>query len=508
MIRPIGTQTYRASLFGILTLVSLAGGCAPSQFSPAIAFYAEQSAVTDAASRHTSTSPYYRFNSAILSDLDDALKLREIAAQRTLAATVLRDANALALTSTTNEIERMPPRLRKTLANPAKLEPSVSRLKQHYAQLASEALKNDLRDVEELSSSELTNKLWGMRLGVQLLTDDRGRAGRQILYSWAVVATAVGMVQEEASLPEKNREKTKKVFRRVAVWRPSTSGDDSLLARYAPVFAVEWPEKRSYDVDDDRIGAVKLSGNRQRIEVRIDPSEPTVYSYNTTAKIDGQRLRQLNYVWWFPERPEMVQDDPAAGHIDGAMLRITLDGSGNPIIVESSLNCGCGHVVFVSNSLESSAREAFGSPLPGKRFSVEKNVFVKKNVFVIGTFDESGSEVRPIILSAAGYHEVCQVRFNATESLRALSIAEDDSYRLAEYNTLDRLPFGDGIASMFGPDGLVHYAGRPEGYLFAPSGILSAGQPRKRGTQRIRWDDYLHDDPCLLEKTLRIPPLN
>jgi hypothetical protein len=103
---------------------------------------------------------------------------------------------------------------------------------------------------------------------------------------------------------------------------------------------------------------------------------------------------------------------------------------------------------------------------------------------------------------------VCQIKFNAEESIQSMGIAEDRSYRIQDYNTLDRLPLREGIASMFGPDGLVHYAGRPEGFLLVPSGILSAGQPRKRGTQRIRWDDYLHDDPHLLEDTLRIPPLD
>jgi hypothetical protein len=125
-------------------------------------------------------------------------------------------------------------------------------------------------------------------------------------------------------------------------------------------------------------------------------------------------------------------------------------------------------------------------------------------VVVIDTFDASSGGARPLVLVAAGYHEVCQVRFD-TPSAESREIAEEAMYRILDYSTLDRLPFGDGIASMFGADGLVHNAGRREGFLLAPSGILSAGQPRKRGTQRIRWDDYLHDDPHLLEKTLRIP---
>ena len=84
-------------------------------------------------------------------------------------------------------------------------------------------------------------------------------------------------------------------------------------------------------------------------------------------------------------------------------------------------------------------------------------------------------------------------------------IAASRSYRLEPYETLTRLPLGNGIASMFGSDGLVHNAGRREGWLFAPTGMLSAGQPRQLGTMKIRMDAYDFDDPRLLERNLRLP---
>jgi hypothetical protein len=58
---------------------------------------------------------------------------------------------------------------------------------------------------------------------------------------------------------------------------------------------------------------------------------------------------------------------------------------------------------------------------------------------------------------------------------------------------------------MFGSDGLVHNAGRKEGLLLAPTGMLSAGQPRQLGTMKIRMDAYDQDDPRLLEEGLRLP---
>jgi hypothetical protein len=76
---------------------------------------------------------------------------------------------------------------------------------------------------------------------------------------------------------------------------------------------------------------------------------------------------------------------------------------------------------------------------------------------------------------------------------------------LEPYDTLTKLPLGDGVASMFGSGGLVHDAGHRAGWLLAPTGMLSAGQPRQLGTMKIRMDAYDYDDPRLLERNLRFP---
>ncbi len=498
----------RASSLGCLTIVLLSGGCAPTRFDEAIAYYAEKTAVTDAAARHTTASPYYRFNAALLSDLDDALEPVDEPARREKVIAVLRGANALARASNANEIERMPADARKALAAIAGISADTAVLQEHFAELASAALESDLGDVDRLPASELRKKLRAIRKGIEDLPDDRGRAGRRAMLFWGIVPVAMGIEKEESLLAEKCLYKVKKTFDRIAIWRPNQTDGDTLIARYAPIIGVEWPANRRYDANSDRIGAVKLSANRDRIEVHIDPAEPAVYAHTSQAKVNGRVYQQLNYVWWFPERPAMTVRDLGAGHIDGSMIRITLDSDGQPIFVESSLNCGCAHEVFVSGGVESAARNAFGAPLDGKRFAVEKSVSGKHDVVVIDTFDVGPNASHPLVLSSAGYHDVYQIKFNASETIDSTEIAEEASYRVLDYATLDRLPLGAGVASMFGPDGLVHNAGRPEGYLLAPSGMLSAAQPRKRGTQRIRWDDHLHDDPHLLEKTLRVPALD
>ncbi len=539
--------TLRETLLGLLTVFWFAGGCTTTQFGQAITHYADKTAVTDAAARHTMASPYYRFNSTLLSDLDDAIACVDMQVKRNMAMAVLRRANALSQSSSANEIERMPESVRKklrrfgkshgdidlslksqtcicaALREPIEKHPTkngmvlvanddtstdIVVLQRQFSKLARAALKSDLRDVNRLPPMELQRKLQDIRKGIEDLPDDRGRSKRKVLYAWASPLTARGIAREEAKLSEKCRAKMEKKFDRVAMWRPTKNAKNTLINKYAPIISMEWPKKRTYNIDDDKIGAVSLSMHDGHIEVLIDSTKPTVYTYTSVAKINGRRFRQLNYVWWFSERPEMKKDDPVAGHIDGTMVRITLDANDHPMFIESTKNCGCSHEVFVSRAIESAARKTFGAPLPGKHFAVEKSLPDKHDIVVTDTFDTEKNYGHPLVLSAAGYHEVYQVKLNASEAMNHLDIVEDKSYGILDYSNLDRLPLGDGIASMFGADGLVHHAGRPEGFLLAPSGILSAGQPRKRGTQRVRWDDFLHDDPHLLEKTLRIPPLD
>ncbi|MFQ5489676.1 MAG: hypothetical protein ACE5GE_03040 [Phycisphaerae bacterium] len=486
-------------------LLYLLSGCAPATFDRAVAYYAQKYAVTDAAARRTSASHYYRFNAATLGDLDEALAQSDEAALRRLTGHVFRRANLQAKASTANEIERLPQSGRDALAVRAEVDVDSAALTRRFNLLADEALQRDLDEINRIPQAKLRSKLKAIRAGVEPLPDDRGRVGRQSLLFWGAIPAWAGVAREESKLPAKRAAKTKKTFDRVALWRPPAHDLMSSIVRFAPLIAVEWPQKRAYDRDDDRIGAVRLSGTWGQIEVGIEPSDPVVYTFASQAKINDRTYLQVNYVWWFPERPPMIEDDPAAGPIDGGTLRITLDAQDQPAIVESSLNCGCAHEVFVSKELEAAARREFGPPLEGKQFSVERHIPGKHDVIVIDTFTPASVASQPLVLLAAGYHEVDQVKFIDSGRLDSMQIVEDLMYGIRDYDALDRLKLGDGIGSMFGPDGLVHNAGRREGYLLAPTGILSAGQPRKRGTQRIRWDDFLLDDPHLLEKTLRIP---
>ena len=229
-----------------------------------------------------------------------------------------------------------------------------------------------------------------------------------------------------------------------------------------------------------------------------------IYWAHTKAKVGNRKYDQLVYVAWYPSRPALSADDPEAGRIDGVVVRITLDRHKRPAIYEFVRSCGCYHTLWVSEFVEAAARKQFGPPAKDKRFAVQRPVAGKELFFPDLIGDDGAHPRRPVAFVSAGHHLLMGVK-PIEDGVISGEIADRHTYRLEPYDTLTKLPLGDGVASMFGSDGLVHDAGRGEGWLLAPTGMLSAGQPRQLGTMKIRMDAYDYDDPRLLERNLRFP---
>jgi hypothetical protein len=488
----------------VIAAAAVLGGCAPHEFDRAIGYYSEREHVRDAAARRTRAAWFLRFDTELIHELDLAIAEPDEDAARALAEKTLRRANILAIKSTTAEIERLSDTARQELAALAKSSVEVDSLASEVRGRAEADLEAELAVGHLMSGQQWRARIKEIRAGVEPLPDDRDRAARRVLLLGLSPLVAAGIEQKEREIQASVRTRRAPRVERGAIWTPAFSREDD-ATKWAPLIAVDWPRGRDYPEDLDRIGAISLSGTREKITVSVVPKQPTVYTYVSTANIHGKSYGQLNYVWWFSDRPAISPDDAAAGHIDGGTLRLTLDRTNRPAIAEIILNCGCGHELYVAEDIENAAAREFGPPLEGAEYSIELRSNGKRPILVAGTFDRSSDPSRPLVVLQAGTHEPLGLVFSVNPTSVTDDIAETHEFELRGYDTLDRLPLGDGVASMFGSDGLVHFAGRREGFLLAPSGILSAGQPRKRGTQRIRWDEYLFDDPTLLASTLRLP---
>ncbi len=280
---------------------------------------------------------------------------------------------------------------------------------------------------------------------------------------------------------------------------PAQLGDDALLARFAPVIAVERKDTVRYDPDADRFGEVQMSGSDlAHAQPRIDVEHPAVYTYVQHATIDGVALKQLVYTFWFPERPRLNGGfDPEVGATQGAIIRVTLNAANMPVIYENVSSCGCYYKVFPAADLERLATQQYGAPLKRKHFVLENDVPRKIDVNLPNLVD-TGSRV--IASYTGGAHDVASIAPYAGAGERA-----HRTYRLLPYEALENLPFNGGTISMFDEEGLVRSADRLEATLLAASGMYHAGTPRQRGTLMIYFDQADFDDPTLLPRYLRLP---
>jgi hypothetical protein len=276
--------------------------------------------------------------------------------------------------------------------------------------------------------------------------------------------------------------------------------DWSVLKAYAPVIIQEHPETVTYDRTVDHFGRVTAPDAQT---VAIDTSNPTVYAYSRHLRIQDQPRTQLIYTYWYPEHPALKPNDPEAGLIEGITMRITLNEQRKPIAFETLYNCGCYHRLYPTCQLEQRSVWEYETPETGKRFVVERRVPGKIDAIVPKLVDTQTGD-QPVIRAHAGWHGIANVATD--EADHEGEVIGDNRYTLRPYNELERLKTPSGqTVSMFYENGLVKGAQRLEGVFFTPLGLLSAGQPRQRGTQMIHWDHYDFDDPKLLETLLRLP---
>ncbi len=280
---------------------------------------------------------------------------------------------------------------------------------------------------------------------------------------------------------------------------PDTLGDEALLARYAPVIAVEHKNAVSYDPNADRFGEVQMTGaDPPHAQPKIDVEHPTVYTYAQQARIDGVAVKQLVYTFWFPERPKLNgRFDPEVGSTQGAIIRVTLNAANEPVIYENVSSCGCYYKVFPAAGLEQRAAEQYGAPLKRKHFALENDVPRKIDVNMPNLVAGGG---RAMASYTAGAHDVATIA-----PFEGAGERPHRSYRMLPYAALENLPFHGGTISMFDENGLVRSADRLEATLLAASGMYHAGTPRQRGTLMIYFDQADFDDPALLTRYLRLP---
>jgi len=250
--------------------------------------------------------------------------------------------------------------------------------------------------------------------------------------------------------------------------RPSASEARELALRYAPVIIQD--EAAPYD----RVGRIVWKGD----ELTFDGERPAVYYYLSHARVKGEPVLQVNYVFWYPARAGGRAPAIEHGLLDGLTLRLSFETGGRLFMIDLMNNCGCYHVF-----------------IPAKDRVVRTiRRYYENDPFAPQGLPEIAAGQSPAVRVLSGWHQVQRI-------LALAPPREAIPYELIPYEQLESLDRAEGRReSIFDVEGIAKGSERVERFIFFPTGIPSIGSMRQRGHHAITLSERtLFDEPGLFE---------
>ena len=225
----------------------------------------------------------------------------------------------------------------------------------------------------------------------------------------------------------------------------------------------------------DRFGEVEWQKGR----VAINPQQASVYYYVTYSFINQIPVVQINYAFWYSERSGKKSPGYEKGPLDGITVRVSLNPTGRPVMVDIMNNCGCYH---------------FYAPRKGM-VTIKKPSSDALYPFVATWLADRFPQRRLTLRVNSGWHQV--------EHLYAGEAPPGSAtYRLVPYDLLESLPHSDGQAeSVFDSEGIMKNSWRVEPFLLFSMGIPHIGYMRQRGHHAIHIVGRAHfTDPNIFDR--------
>lgn len=199
----------------------------------------------------------------------------------------------------------------------------------------------------------------------------------------------------------------------------------------APLIIQQVDASRPDAAQGEKFGALRASSDGL---LSVDTSNPTIYSSESKAMLNGALFDQLSYLWFYPGSGAEVGEERLAAQ----GVRLTLDSQGLPVIMEVLSQDAGMTAIYVNESLEARALEAHGPPLPGRRFSIESAVADYPNLVVANVIADGPMPMGPFVYQRSGSRAVTALICRCMPSQFDRSIL-DAEYELLPLETLREL---------------------------------------------------------------------
>lgn len=226
----------------------------------------------------------------------------------------------------------------------------------------------------------------------------------------------------------------------------------------------------------DRIGAIRWQDGTPA----VTPEVPVAYYYLSHGRFDDRPILQVNYVFWYSHRAGANSPWIERGQLDGLTVRISLDPSGRPAMLDIMNNCGCYHFFVPDHA----------------RIRRIKRPLMGLDPLVPAWLPQTFPEQRLQLMVTSGWHQVLRIS-------AANAAPPAVSYALRPYEELEMLPDESGKRrSIFNQDGIAHGTARIEQAIFFSMGVPAVGSMRQRSHHAIQLVGRAHfDDPLLFDTT-------
>jgi len=169
----------------------------------------------------------------------------------------------------------------------------------------------------------------------------------------------------------------------------------------------------------DRFGFVTADSSGR---LHIDAARPVVYYSQSYVDLGGSVYQQISYLWCYDTGNIECFGKNMGIAVQG--IRMTMDGAGFPEIIEVLDDMSNHRIIYVSTSLEETAVNEFGKPLPGRKYSIECNQEDLPDVVVARVVNNGPEPSGPFVYIQACSHDITTLLCRCENS--QFSVIEED----------------------------------------------------------------------------------
>jgi hypothetical protein len=204
----------------------------------------------------------------------------------------------------------------------------------------------------------------------------------------------------------------------------------------APLIIQEIPPGGAGDMTD-RFGFVTADSSGR---LHIDSARPVVYYSQSYVDLGGSVYQQISYLWCYDRGNTECFGKNMGIAVQG--IRMTMDGAGSPEIIEVLDDKSNHRILYVYTTLEETAVNVFGKPLPGRAYSIERNQEDLPDVVVARVVERGPEPSGPFVYIQSCSHDITTLLCRC-ENTQFLDIEEDILYELLPIEELYNVGIND-----------------------------------------------------------------